>query len=235
MDAPRLRAPRIGVVLTAANSVLERDLWRSDIREATWHSSRLPATTGNIVHGRSTADESRALADGTLDAIRTLRPLEPELIVIGLSGAPFRNGVQGHERWKQELEQVADVPVITLADALLADVETYNLQRVGLLTPFAPSSSADIRAFFAEAGIHVAASVDLDCESTAAIARVQGLELENAAREVDMPDPDGILQVGTNLDFAPLEAQLSRSLAKPVIAANAAIARLAEARIRQTS
>src|SRR5438046_2227376 len=97
---------RVGVILTAANTVLERDLWQSGVCGATWHSSRLPPTTGNAVHGRATAEEAKLLAVGTLDAIRVLHPLQPQLMVIGLSGTPFRRGgVKGHNEWKQELEE----------------------------------------------------------------------------------------------------------------------------------
>jgi maleate isomerase len=226
---------RVGVILTAANTVLERDLWHSGVPGVTWHSSRLPPTAVNAVQGRATAKEAELLAAGTLAAIQALRPLEPQLIVIGLSGTPFRQGVKGHDEWKQELERVAGVPVVTLADALLAEAKALGLKRIALVTPFHPSSSADISSFFAEAGIDTVASVNLDCANTAAIARATATELRNAAREVDGPDVDGILQIGTNLDFVLLAAELSQALRKPVIAANAAIARLVAARIAPTA
>lgn len=71
-----------------------------------------------------------------------LRPCRPRLVVAGLSAEPFRVGAAGHVAWQDDLERLADAPVVTLADALLAAAAAHGLRRVGVLTPFEPGGNA---------------------------------------------------------------------------------------------
>ena len=60
------------------------------------------------------------------------------------------------------------------------------------------------------------------CPGPVAIAHVSEKELRDAIREVDGPDVDAILQVGTNLAMARLAGLAEFWLDKPVLAINTA-------------
>ncbi|MEA3023022.1 MAG: maleate isomerase, partial [Alphaproteobacteria bacterium] len=62
----------------------------------------------------------------------------------------------------------------------------------------------------------------LRCPGPVAIAHVPEKELRDAIREVDGPDVDAILQVGTNLAMARLAGIAEFWLDKPVLAINTA-------------
>ena len=62
----------------------------------------------------------------------------------------------------------------------------------------------------------------LRCESATAIAEVTAERIAETIEEIDSSEVDAIVQVGTNLSFVRQAAALEQSLAKPVIAINAA-------------
>ena len=71
-----------------------------------------------------------------------------------------------------------------------------------------------------EAGFRIAKLIGLKCESPLAIARVSAEQLGNTLRELDGPDVDAIVQVGTNLSGVRVAANAEFWLKKPVLAIN---------------
>lgn len=62
----------------------------------------------------------------------------------------------------------------------------------------------------------------LSAGSGLAIARIADEELRAALADLDGPDVDALVQVGTNLPMARLAAEAERRLGKPVLAVNTA-------------
>lgn len=222
--------PRIGVVVSAPNTVLEGDLWRLGDDRVSWHSSRVPDRRYDPANAADHAASVAALAGGVAAAIEAVAPVGPDAIVVGLSAAPFRDGVDGHRRWRRDLERVAGVPVVTLADGVAAALERLGAAAVGLLTPLHPDANAPIVAYLSQLGLTVAASAGLGCDGVRAIAAVTEDELHRAADRLDAPEVEAIVQIGTNLPFASVAEATSRRLGKPVVAGNAALAEAAIAR-----
>jgi maleate isomerase len=79
-----------------------------------------------------------------------------------------------------------------------------------------------VRLFLTEAGYDVVNLKGLKCPSAVDIARVSEETLRQSILEVDRPDIDAIVQVGTNLSMVGLADEAERWLGKPVIAINAA-------------
>ena len=92
-----------------------------------------------------------------------------------------------------------------------------------MLTPYQPIMREQIVRFFEESGFPVTRYVDLECPSATAIAAVTPDELREVLRDIDGPDVDAIVQVGTNLSMVGLAAEAESWLGKPVIAINTAI------------
>ncbi|MFC6929121.1 hypothetical protein ACFQHO_01290 [Actinomadura yumaensis] len=88
--------------------------------------------------------------------------------------------------------------------------------------PYQPVADREVGRFFTEAGFDVAAITGLRCPTAMDIARVPENRLRKVVAELDGPDVEAIVQVGTNLSFVALADELERELGKPVIAINAA-------------
>lgn len=78
------------------------------------------------------------------------------------------------------------------------------------------------RSFFEECGFGVVRFTGLRCPSATAIAEVPETRLIEVLRDLDGPDVDAIVQVGTNLSMLRLADEAERWLEKPVLAINAA-------------
>ena len=79
-----------------------------------------------------------------------------------------------------------------------------------------------MRGYFADMGYETVRDVPLRCPSWTAIAQVPESRCREVLRELDGPDVDAIIQVGTNLSMIRLAAEAEKWLGKPVIAINTA-------------
>ena len=91
-----------------------------------------------------------------------------------------------------------------------------DIQRIGVVTPYMPVADAQVRRFFADCGFEVVRLKGLRCASPVLIAHVTERELRDAIREVDGPEVEAVIQVGTNLVMARLAAIAEFWLDKPV-------------------
>ncbi len=106
------------------------------------------------------------------------------------------------------------------ADAILAALHRYG--GIGLVTPYMPVGDAQAGRFFEESGFAVAQIKGLRCGSPVLIAHTPEAVLRDAIVEVDGPDADAVVVVGTNLPMARVAAMAEFWLGKPVIALNTA-------------
>ena len=97
-----------------------------------------------------------------------------------------------------------------------------TVKRIAFLTPYFPVANAEVRRYFEESGFQVVRDLCLRCPSWTAIAEVPPEVLRSKLLELDGPDIDAILQVGTNLSMVKLAAAAELFLGKPVIAINTA-------------
>jgi maleate isomerase len=83
-----------------------------------------------------------------------------------------------------------------------------------------PQGDAEVRAWLEEAGFTVVRLTGLQCQSPRAIAHVSEAQIRDALKQLDGPDVDALVQVGTNLAGAAVCAEAERWLGKPVLSIN---------------
>lgn len=158
-----------------------------------------------------------------MEAVDSAMSCEPDVLVLGISAETFWDGYAASARLKADLQAHTGLPVAMGSDACQAALTLFGARRIGVITPYQPVGDRNVVRFFNEAGFEVPRIVGLKCASPVKIAHVTGAELRAAAQQVDGPDIDAIVQVGTNLAMAALAPQLEADLGKPVIAINTAI------------
>ena len=136
--------------------------------------------------------------------------------LLGRAGTATRRSWSGARR-------LTGLGVTTGAEACADALSTLGVRRIAVLTPYQPIMREQIVRFFEESGFPVTRYVDLECPSATAIAAVTPGELREVLRDIDGPDVDAIVQVGTNLSMVGLAAEAESWLGKPVIAINTAI------------
>ena len=166
-------------------------------------------------------ENMRATMVDTMDEVLTLEPGH----VILATAAESAGGVAGARVLRDRLLAKSDGRIgVTLgADAILAALGRYGgIQRIGVVTPYMPVGDEQARRFFADCGFEPVRVKGLRCASPVLIAHTPEAALRDAILEVDGPDTDAVVVVGTNLPMARVAAMAEFWLGKPVIALNTA-------------
>jgi maleate isomerase len=104
-----------------------------------------------------------------------------------------------------------------------AALKAYGgIRRVAFLSPYYPIANAEVKRYLADMGYETVRDVPMRAPSWTGIAQIPESRCREVLRELDGPDVDAIIQVGTNLSMVRLAAEAEDWLGKPVIAINTA-------------
>ena len=159
----------------------------------------------------------------TMHAIDQVMTCEPDYLVMGMSSETFWDGLEGSQRLMERVEARAGVKVAMGSDASQAALKRYGAKQIAVITPYMPVGDAQVRRFFTDCGFEVVRLKGLRGTSPVSYAHVSEHELREAILEVDGPDVDAVIQVGTNLAMARLAGIAEFWLGKPVLAINTCI------------
>ncbi len=143
-------------------------------------------------------------------------------MVMGMSAETFWGGVEGNERFEQRVRDLSGLGVTTGATACRDALRGFGVERISILSPYQPVADENVTRFFEEAGFRVMGFKGLRCPTAPAIAQVPEAQLIEVLRELDGPEVEAIVQVGTNLSMLRLADEAERWLGKRVLAINAA-------------
>lgn len=214
---------KFGVVAPSTNTSVqpEYDLMRP--RGVTNHFGRIHIPNDPI---RSDADFNQLMVNirgAMMTAIDQVMTCEPDYLILGMSSETFWDGLEGSMRLRERVDAHAGVKCAMGSDASQAALRKLgDIRRIGVITPYMPLGDGQVRRFFADCGFEVVRLKGLCCASPVAIAHVSDRALRDAIREVNGPDVDAVVQVGTNLIMARLAGIAEFWLDKPVVAINTA-------------
>lgn len=211
-----------GVIVPSTNTVVEHDYWRAGVPGIAFRAGSM-----HIPHPVLGSDEDfealllqiRASID---TAVRDVLTAEPDRMVMGMSAETFWGGVEGNAAFEQRMRDRTGLEVTTGASSCRAALQELGVRRISVFSPYQPVADREVGRFFTEAGFDVAAITGLRCPTAMDIARVDQETLRRTVAELDGPDVEAIVQVGTNLSFVAQAAALEEELGKPVVAINAA-------------
>jgi len=211
-----------GVIVPSTNTVVEHDYWRAGLAGVSYRagSMHIPdPVMGDDDDFRALLGQIRASID---TAVRDVLTAEPDRLVMGMSAETFWGGVAGNAAFEQRLRDRTGLPVTTGASACRAALHALGCRRIAVFSPYQPIADEQVGTFFREAGFEVAAITGLRCPTAMDIARVEPDRLRAVVAELDGPQVQAVVQVGTNLSFVATADELEREFGKPVIAINAA-------------
>ena len=214
---------KFGVIAPSTNTSVqpEFDLMRPS--GVTNHFARIHIPD-NPVHDdddfNKLMDDIRAELMVAADRVMTCRP---DYVIMGMSAETFWDGLDGSVVLQKRVEERCGVGVAMGSDACQAALRRYgDIKRISVVTPYMPVGDENVRKFFTDCGFEVVNLKGLKCASPVLIAHVSEQELRDAIIEVDGPEVEAIVQVGTNLAMARVAAMAEFWLDKPVIAINTA-------------
>ncbi len=213
---------KVAAVVPSTNTVVEHDLAVLRPPGVTFHAGRMLITSPGLaddVQFEALLSQIRASIE---DAVRRVLTCEPDYLLMGMSAETFWGGVEGNADFERRMAALSGLPVSTGAAACRAALEAHGVRRIAVFSPYQPVADREVGHYFTEAGFDVVAITGLRCESATAIAAVTPERIARTVREIDSPDVEAIVQVGTNLSFVTQADALEGWLGKPVVAINAA-------------
>lgn len=214
---------KFGVVAPSTNTVVQPEYDAMRPPGVTNHFGRIHIPNDPI---RNDDDFNQLMVNirtAMLQAIDRVMTCEPDYLILGMSSETFWDGRDGSERLREKVEAHAGVGVAMGSDASQAALRQLGgIRRIGVITPYMPLGDAQVRRFFSDCGFEIVRLKGLKCESPVAIAHVSERTLRDAILEVNGPDVDAVIQVGTNLAMARLAGLAEFMLDKPVVAINTA-------------
>lgn len=159
-----------------------------------------------------------------VDAMDEVLTLEPGHVILA-TAAESAGGVTGAKLLRERLLAKSDGRVgVTLgADAIAAALHRYGrIERIGLVTPYMPVGDEQACRFFSDCGFEAVRVKGLRCSSPVLIAHTPEAALRDAIIEVDGPEVDAIVVIGTNLPMSRVVSAAEFWLSKPVVALNTA-------------
>ena len=166
---------------------------------------------------------AQKISDGMKEALSTALTCRPDYLVLGVSAISFKGGLEGATAFVDQVRDFTGLEISVGSLATADGLKAYGgIRRISFVSPYYPAANAQVRQFFTDCGFEVVRDIPLRCTSWTNIARVTEDRLRGVLTELDGPDVDAIVQVGTNLSMVRLAAQAEVWLDKPVVAINAA-------------
>lgn len=213
----------LGVIAPSTNTVVQPDMEKMRPGGVTNHFSRIFVEDPVALNNEDFIAGTTAIAENTMDAVRSVMTCRPDYLVLGMSAITFYGGVQGSLDFKSKVEEVAGVGASTGAESIASALKAYGtVKTVSFVSPYYPVANAEVRRFLEESGFSVVRDVPLECKRWTDIAKVTPERLREVIAYLDGPEVDAIVQVGTNLSMVDLAAEKEAELGKPVIAINTA-------------
>ncbi len=212
---------KIGVIVPSTNTAVEYDLQKLNVPGVTWHPSRFWVESPSL-----DTDEAFLYFLGLIRkeiplSIRDVLTCNPSHIMMGMSAETFWGGVEGNQQFLDRVvAQIGELGLTTGANACSEALESFGAKRIAVLTPYQEVGDKQVVKYFSELGYDVRRVVGLRCDSATSIAETPEEDVLAAVRELDGPDVDAILQVGTNLSTVDLFPVLEKWLQKPCLPIN---------------
>jgi len=214
---------KFGVIAPSTNTIVQPEFDAMRPRGVTNHFARIHIPNDPLTGDDDFTKLIDTVRSELMAAIDRVMTCEPDHLIMGMSSETFWDGLEGSERLRERVEERAGVKVTMGSDASRQALAQYGaIKRIGVVTPYMPVADAQVRRFFADCGYEVVRLKGLKCGSPVLIAHVSERELRDAVREVDGPDVEAVVQVGTNLAMARLAGRAEFWLDKPVLAINTA-------------
>ena len=214
---------KFGVLGPSTNTVVQPEF--DDMRPdgVTNHYSRIYTENATAVSNETFMAGTQAISDNVLDAVGSVMTCSPDYLVMGMSAITFYGGDKGADEFQAKVEGSAGVGVSIGSHSTTAALRAYGgIKNIAFLSPYFPAANEQVQKYFEDSGFEIVRDVCLKCPSWIAIAEVPSDTLRTVLDELNGPDVDALVQVGTNLSMARLAAETERSLGKPVIAINTA-------------
>jgi maleate isomerase len=212
---------RIGIVVPSTNTTVQPECEPLRPRGVTNHVARSTIKERPLNTEQAFVEHMQAMRDGAGAAIEQIMTAGVDHLIMGIALETFWGGVAPAAKLQQELSQRAGVGVSMGSTATTAALQAFGARKIAVLTPHQQGGDDMVALYLKEAELDVVRLKGLKCPSPRAIAQVPVSEIRAALQELNGPDIDALVQLGTALPTVAVAAEAERWFGKPVLAVNA--------------
>jgi len=166
-----------------------------------------------------------AVLKGVREAAARLANADIDLLVYGCMTWSFMKA-DADERIVRAVKEESGISVITAANALIKALRKLKIHKVSVGTPYQPDVDEKLKAFLNQNDFGIAKLKGLN-SPVSEHAKITHEVIYNLAKEVNVPEADGVLISCTQLRVVDIIQRLEDDLRKPIVSPNQASAWLA--------
>lgn len=221
LDKPTVYGTRakIGVIVPPTNTVNEAEWQQLLPTKVTLHSARMP------LHTDTTSDAGRAALYRDIEHhAAQLAMADVDVIAYNCTAGSLINPVTA---LAERVTRKTDIAAVTTAQAIVQALQTLNIEKLAIATPYHDALNQHEQQFFEDIGFKVVNIIGLGYgqDGPAEFRNIARVDLHSVVEHVcatDRPDADAILVSCTDLATLPVIDTLEAKLGKPVISSNSA-------------
>ncbi len=206
---------RLGLIVPSSNTTMESEFWRIAFGWATVHISRIRIQ-------KVTIQSLRQMEGQILDAAVRLADAEVDIIGYGCtSGSLFRGKDHGQEI-ERTIAEATGIQAIATARAVVKALDKLSINKVSVATPYIEEINELEKKFLEQNKINVLRIKGLNIINNNEIGERDSGEAYELAKEVYVPEANGLFISCTNFRTIEVIDKLERELGVPVISSNTA-------------
>jgi len=218
-DTTGFRA-NIGIIVPSSNTTVGPECDALAPYGITNHIARVTIKSASMSDPQAYMAHVEMMRAGIQGAVDQIMTAPVDHLILGVAIETFWGGVEDAEKFRARLAAHAGVGVTFGSQALVKGLEAHGARRIAVLTPHQPQGDAIVRAYFEQAGFEVVRLHGMKCDKPVDIARTPRAVLVDLVKQLDGPDIDAIVQVGTALPMLRVAAAAELMLGKPVLSIN---------------
>jgi len=206
---------RIGLIVPSSNTTMEPEFWKMAPEGVSIHTARMRLRE---VTEESLLEMERHAKDAALE----LADAEVDVIVYGCTSGSLIKGKGYDKEIAKNLEEASGIKTITTSTAVLNALNTLDIQKVVVATPYIDSVNEREKEFLEANGIEVLRIKGLGIVKNTEIGRQEPWVAYKLALEVYTPEADGLFISCTNFRTIEIIDKLEVELGVPVVTSNQA-------------
>ena len=214
---------KVAVVVPATNTIVQPEMEAMRPPGVTNHVTRMllpPRPYDDMEVYRKALETEKGHLEEALDMVL---PCQPHVVAHGHSIHSFRGDRARADYENKRLSDYCGIPFVTPSMAVLKGLEAIgNPKRIAVLTPYWPPADALIAEFFTACGYEVVNSHGLKTTGPTAVAQVSLDKIRAGFKELDRPQAEVLVHVGTNLPVSAITGEIEATHGKPLIGVNVA-------------
>jgi len=208
---------RIGLIVPSSNTTCEIEFHRMAPEGVSVHTARLfnPEVTREEEKEKAALEMSKEL----LRAAREVASVQPGVILYACTTASFIKGPGYDRQLGEEVKAETGISGYSTTTAVVGALKALGLKRITLATPYNLSIGKKETSFLEKEipGMKVVSEKHLGHVGNLPKGRLTPQSAYQTAREIDVPEADGIFISCTNWRTVEIIEELERDCGKPVI------------------